>query len=67
MRDKVFVFWQGDLPINFPSSPKILFAGLAPGLVGIEQIEPHITPFQLGVSVQLNDSGSAAADFPVQP
>ena len=70
MAGPVYVFWQGELPINFPMSPKVFFAGLAPGLVGLEQIDlqvPHETPAQLGVSVQGSSGGSTAATFPVAP
>jgi uncharacterized protein (TIGR03437 family) len=69
IRDKLFAFWQGGSPIfNFPSSPKLLFAGLAPGLVGIEQVDvqvPHETPAQLELSIQSVTGGNAVADFPV--
>jgi len=70
MSGPVHVFWAGDLPINFPVSAKVLFADLAPGLVGLEQINvqvPHEAPAQLGVSVQGSSGGNAAAEFPVAP
>ena len=63
----VFVFWAGDLPINFPAGPSVLFAGLAPGIVGLEQVDiqlPHQVPAQLSLTVQ-SGSASAFATFPV--
>ena len=63
----MYVFWAGQLPINFPMSPTVLFAGLAPGLVGLEQIDlqvPHEAPGQLGVSIQVGVGGTSAT-FPV--
>ncbi len=70
MSGLVYVFWAGDLPINFPASAKVLFAGLAPGLVGLEQIDvqvPHEAPAQLGVTVQGSSGGNTGAGFPVAP
>ncbi|SPE26990.1 conserved exported hypothetical protein [Candidatus Sulfopaludibacter sp. SbA3] len=70
MTGPVYVFWAGDLPINFPFKAEVLFAGLAPGTVGLEQIDvqvPHEAPTQLGVSVQGSSGGGTAATFPVAP
>jgi uncharacterized protein (TIGR03437 family) len=69
LRDQVFVSWAGALPFNFPLGAKVLFAGLAPGLVGLEQIDvqvPHEAPAQLGVSIQVGSAGTSAT-FPVAP
>lgn len=63
----VFVFWAGELPINFPAGPTVLFAGLAPGIVGLEQVDiqvPHQVPAQLSVTIQSGSAG-AFATFPV--
>lgn len=70
MVDPVYVFWAGQLPINFPMSAQVLFAGLAPGLVGLEHIDiqvPHQSPAQLGISVESGSGGNAFATFPVAP
>jgi uncharacterized protein (TIGR03437 family) len=70
MSSTVYVFWAGDLPINFPMRANVLFAGLAPGEVGLEQIDvqvPHEAPAQLGVSVQGSSGGNTTATFPVAP
>ena len=64
---QLYVFWAGQLPINFPMSPTVLFAGLAPGLVGLDQMDvqvPHEAPAQLGVSIQVGSAGTSAT-FPV--
>jgi uncharacterized protein (TIGR03437 family) len=69
MVDPVYVFWAGELPINFPMSANVLFVGLAPGLVGMEQVDvqvPHESPAQLSVTVQ-SGSASTLASFPVAP
>jgi uncharacterized protein (TIGR03437 family) len=63
----VYVSWGGDLPSNFPNPANVLFAGLAPGTVGLEQVDvqvPHEAPAQLGISVQTS-SANAAATVPV--
>jgi uncharacterized protein (TIGR03437 family) len=68
MSGPLYLFWEGDLPINFPTAVKVFFAGLAPGLVGLEQIDvqvPHESPTQLGVSVQGSSGGGTGATFPV--
>jgi uncharacterized protein (TIGR03437 family) len=60
--EPVAVFWQGSLPTNMPR-PELLFAGLAPGLIGVYQVDvrvPFIAPTTLGISVQ-----GATAEFPV--
>jgi uncharacterized protein (TIGR03437 family) len=60
--EQLHVFWQGSLPTNMPR-PEVLFAGLAPGMAGVYQVDvrtPLISPSILGVSVQ-----GAAAEFPV--
>jgi uncharacterized protein (TIGR03437 family) len=65
----VYVSWGGDLPINFPIYAHVLFAGLAPGTVGLEQVDiqvPHEAPTQLGVSIQVVGSGTSIM-FPVAP
>jgi uncharacterized protein (TIGR03437 family) len=66
----VYVSWAGELPINFPTSARVLFAGLAPGTVGLNQVDvqvPHEVPGQLSISVQVAGSGNALATFPVVP
>ena len=66
----VYVSWAGELPINFPMNAQVLFAGLAPGTVGREQVDvqvPHEAPAQLSVSIQVVGSGSALTTFPVAP
>ena len=70
MRDPVFVSWAGELPFNFPLGAKVLFAGLAPGLVGLEQIDvqvPHEAPAQLSVNIGNGQGGAASAAFPIAP
>ena len=69
MVDTIHVYWAGDLPWNFPITAPVLFAGLAPGTVGLEQIDvqvPHEVPAQLGVSVQANGGSNAYATIPVR-
>jgi uncharacterized protein (TIGR03437 family) len=64
--ERTFAFWQGSLPSNMPQ-PEILFAGLAPGMIGVYQVDvrvPLIAPSALGISVQVGNSG-ASAEFPV--
>jgi uncharacterized protein (TIGR03437 family) len=59
----IHVFWQGSLPTNFPVAVDVLFAGMAPGLVGLQQVDlrvPHVAPTQLGVGVSTTGSGTAA-------
>jgi uncharacterized protein (TIGR03437 family) len=65
----IYVFWQGALPANFPLAVKVLFAGLAPGTIGLDQVDvqvPHEAPAQLSISVQ-GGSGGAVATFAVAP
>jgi len=75
----VYVSWEGDfLPFNFPITAEVIFAGLAPGTVGVEQVDvqvPHEVPAQLTVSVQSGSYASSTATgttytiatFPVAP
>lgn len=59
---QLHIFWQGSLPTNMPR-PEVLFAGLAPGMAGVYQLDvrtPLIAPSILGISV-----GGSAAEFPV--
>ena len=70
MRDQVFVSWAGALPFNFPLGAKVLFAGLAPGLVGLEQLDvqvPHEAPSQLSVNIGNGLGVGTSAAFPVAP
>jgi uncharacterized protein (TIGR03437 family) len=70
MRDQVFVSWAGALPFNFPLGAKVLFAGLAPGLVGLEQVDvqvPHEAPSQLSVNIGNGLGAGTSATFPVAP
>jgi uncharacterized protein (TIGR03437 family) len=70
MRDQVFVSWAGALPFNFPLGAKVLFAGLAPGLVGLEQLDvqvPHEAPSQLSVNIGNGLGVGTSATFPVAP
>jgi uncharacterized protein (TIGR03437 family) len=70
LRDQVFVSWAGALPFNFPLGAKVLFAGLAPGLVGLEQLDvqvPHEAPAQLSVNIGNGLGGAASAAFPIAP
>jgi minor extracellular serine protease Vpr len=63
---QLVAFWQGGLPTNMPR-PEVLFAGLAPGFLGVYQVDvrvPQISPTVLGISVQVGNSGTAA-EFPV--
>lgn len=63
----LYVFWGVEL-INFPQAADVLFAGLAPGTVGLEQVDvrvPHEVPAQLGVSIQVGSGNNAVTAFPV--
>ena len=66
--ERLFVFWAGTLPPNL-AHPQVLFAGLAPGMVGIYQVSlavPDNFPFpELGLSVQVGNRGTFAT-FPVR-
>ncbi len=68
--ERVFSFWQGSLLLSPPpSGPEVLFAGLAPGMVGIYQVDMQMPEFappgELTVSIQVGNS-SAAATFQME-
>jgi uncharacterized protein (TIGR03437 family) len=70
MSGPVYVFWAGALPFNFPLGAKVLFAGLAPGLVGLEQIDvqvPHEAPAQLSVNIGNGLGTGTSAAFAIAP
>jgi uncharacterized protein (TIGR03437 family) len=70
MVGRVSVSWGGELPINFPLSANVFFAGAAPGLVGLEQLDvqvPHEAPTQLEVTISGRSGNGTGATFPVAP
>jgi uncharacterized protein (TIGR03437 family) len=67
---QLYVSWAGALPFNFPLGAKVLFAGLAPGLVGLEQLDvqvPHEAPAQLSVNIGNGMGAGTSATFPITP
>jgi uncharacterized protein (TIGR03437 family) len=68
--DRVSVYWAGSvLPAPPPPlGPEVLFAGLAPGMVGIYQVDirlPANAPLaELGISIQVGNTNTIAT-FPV--
>jgi uncharacterized protein (TIGR03437 family) len=64
------VTWAGALPYNFPLGAKVLFTGLAPGMVGLEQVDvqvPHEAPAQLSMNIGYGSGAGTSAAFPVAP
>lgn len=67
---RVFAFWAGELQSNFPFRAEVLFAGLAPGTIGVYQVSIRVPdtnlPYRLGLNIQTEASGGAATGFPVR-